>query len=73
MDQTEGPEERFSALEHCLKELASDQRQLVERYYRKQEAIKDIAQSLNRRGERRCREFASDPPSTRKRIRRTMT
>lgn len=49
MDQTEGPEERFSALEHCLKELDSDQRQLVERYYRKQEAIKAIAESLNRR------------------------
>ena len=49
MDQTEGPKSVSSALEHCLKELALDQRQLVERYYRKQEAIKDIAQSLNRR------------------------
>ena len=38
-----------SKLENCLKELASDQRQLVERYYRKQEAIKAIAESLNRR------------------------
>ena len=48
IDTAEGPEERFRALEHCLGDLASDQRQLVERYYQKQEAIKAIAKSLGR-------------------------
>lgn len=49
MVQAEGPDERLRALEHCLGRLAPDQRQLVERYYRKAEPIKAIAESLERR------------------------
>ena len=49
MVQAEGPDERLGALEHCLGKLAPDQRQLVERYYRKEEPIKAIAESLERR------------------------